>query len=298
MTLALSSLSLFRPASLADALHMLRDEGALVPIAGCTDVYVNLHFGVAKEQRYIDLWPIPELRGIAADGATLRIGALTTYSELIHSPLVRRRIPMLAAAAREVGGRQIQHRGTIGGNIANASPAGDSLPALAAAEATIVLRSATAERKVPLAAYFTGYRTTVRQPDELIVAVEIPKIEGRQYWRKVGTRRAQAISKVMCAAVRGPRVKVALGSVAATVVRLPETERILSSQGTLAQAQAALRREIAPIDDIRSTADYRREVSANLLADFWQTTAGLTSGRHGTGRGRDSRSVTPDTLLK
>jgi CO/xanthine dehydrogenase FAD-binding subunit len=273
MTLALSSLSLFRPASLSDALHMLRDEGALMPIAGCTDVYVNLHFGLAKEQRYIDLWPVPELRGIGADGAALRIGALTTYSELIRSPLVRRRIPMLVAAAREVGGRQIQHRGTIGGNIANASPAGDALPALAAADAVIVLRSASAERKVPFAAFFTGYRKTVRQDDELIVAVEVPKIEGRQYWRKVGTRRAQAISKVMCAAVRGPIVKVALGSVAATVVRLPQTERILSSQGALADAQAALEREIAPIDDVRSTGDYRRAVSANLLADFWHTTA-------------------------
>ncbi len=275
MTRPSSSLSLLRPAALADALHMLRDEGPLMPIAGCTDVYVNLHFGLAKEQRYIDLWPIPELRGIAADGSTLRIGALTTYSELIQSALVRRRIPMLVAAAHEVGGRQIQHRGTIGGNIANASPAGDALPPLAAADATIVLQSATAERKIPLTEFFTGYRQTMRQADELIVAVEIPKIEGRQYWRKVGTRRAQAISKVMCAAVRGPHVKIALGSVAATVVRLRETERILSSRGSLADAQVALKREIAPIDDVRSTADYRREVSANLLADFWHTSAGL-----------------------
>ena len=272
MTLALSSLSLLRPPSLHDALHMLRDEGPLTPIAGCTDVYVNLHFGLAKAQRYIDLWPIPELRGIAADGAAMRIGALTTYSELIRSPLVRRRIPMLVAAAREVGGRQIQHRGTIGGNIANASPAGDALPVLAAADAIILLQSASGERRVPFAEFFTGYRKTARRTDELIVAVEIPKIEGRQYWRKVGTRRAQAISKVMCAAVRGPFVQVALGSVAPTVVRLPETERILSSRGTLADAQAALKREITPIDDVRSTAEYRREVSANLLADFWRVT--------------------------
>jgi CO/xanthine dehydrogenase FAD-binding subunit len=277
MTRPSSSLSLLRPAGLADALHMLRDEGPLMPIAGCTDVYVNLHFGLATEQRYVDLWPIPELRGIAADGSTLRIGALTTYSELIQSALVRRRIPMLVAAAREVGGRQIQHRGTIGGNIANASPAGDALPPLAAADATIVLQSATAERRIPVTQFFTGYRQTMRQADELIVAVEIPKIEGRQYWRKVGTRRAQAISKVMCAAVRGPLVKIAVGSVAATVVRLQETERILSSRGSLADAQAALKREIAPIDDVRSTADYRREVSANLLADFWHTSAGLKS---------------------
>ena len=278
MTRPSSSLSLLRPAALADALHMLRDEGPLMPIAGCTDVYVNLHFGLAKEQRYIDLWPIPELHGIAAEGSVLRIGALTTYSELIQSALVRRRIPMLVAAAREVGGRQIQHRGTIGGNIANASPAGDALPPLAAADATIVLQSATAERTIPVTEFFTGYRQTMRQPDELIVAVQIPKIEGRQYWRKVGTRRAQAISKVMCAAVRGPLVKIALGSVAATVVRLQETERILSSRGSLADAQAALKREIAPIDDIRSTADYRREVSANLLADFWHTSTGRKPG--------------------
>jgi CO/xanthine dehydrogenase FAD-binding subunit len=273
MTLPLSALALLRPSSLDDALHMLRDEGPLTPIAGCTDVYVNLHFGLAAERRYIDLWPLPALRGITVDGAVLRIGALTTYSELIHAPLVRRRIPMLVAAAREVGGRQIQHRGTIGGNIANASPAGDSLPVLAAADARIVLRSAGAERRVPFAEFFTGYRKTIRQDDELIVAVEIPKIVGRQYWRKVGTRRAQAISKVMCAAVRGPIVKVALGSVAATIVRLPHTEHILSSRGTLADAQEALKREIVPIDDVRSTADYRRAVSANLLADFWHTTA-------------------------
>lgn len=276
MTLALSSLSLLRPTSLGDALHMLRDEGPLTPMAGCTDIYVNLHFGLAKERRYVDLWPIPELRGIAVDGGALRIGALTTYSELIHSSLVRRRIPMLVAAAREVGGRQIQHRGTLGGNIANASPAGDSLPVLAAADARIVLQSASAQRRVPFNEFFTGYRQTVRREDELIVAVEIPRIEGRQYWRKVGTRRAQAISKVMCAAVRGPVVKVALGSVAATIVRLPQTEHILSSRGALAEAQDALTREITPIDDDRSSAQYRRAVSANLLADFWHTTAGRT----------------------
>lgn len=268
----LSSLSLLRPATLRDALHMLRDEGPLTPIAGCTDVFVNLHFGTAPERRFIDLWPLAELRGITSDPQTLRLGALTTYADLLASPLVRRRIPMLAAAAREIGGRQIQSRGTIGGNIANASPAGDALPALAAAEASVVLQSAQAERTVPFADFYTGYRSSVRRPDELIVAVEIPAIAGRQYWRKVGTRRAQAISKVMCAAVRGDRVRIALGSVAPTVIRLPRTEAILAGGGTLAEAQAALRDEIAPLDDVRSTADYRRAVSANLLADFWTKT--------------------------
>ena len=253
---------------------MLRDEGPLTPLAGCTDVYVNLHFGATKERRFIDLWPIAELRGIGGDRQTLRLGALTTYSELAASTLVRTRIPMLVGAAQEIGGRQIQNRGTIGGNIVNASPAGDSLPPLAAADAVIVLQSATSERRVPINEFYTGYRTTIRQNDELVVAVEIPRIEGQQYWRKVGTRRAQAISKVMCAAVRGPQVRVALGSVAETVVRVPRTESVLSGRGTLEEAQAALRAEIKPIDDIRSTAEYRRQVSANLLADFWTVTKG------------------------
>jgi xanthine dehydrogenase small subunit len=265
----IAPLSCLRPRTLSDALAMLRDEGPLTPLAGCTDLYVNLQFGTLAERRFIDLWRLEELRFISADRTTLRLGALTTFTDVIASPLVRRRLPMLVAAAREIGGRQIQHRGTIGGNIANASPAGDSLPVLAACDAVVVLRSAAAERRVPFTQFYTGYRTSVRQGDELITAIEVPKVEGPQYWRKVGTRRAQAISKVMCAAVGGAAVKVALGSVAPTVIRLPRTEAILSSAGTLEAAQDALRAEIAPIDDIRSTAVYRRAVSANLLADFW-----------------------------
>jgi xanthine dehydrogenase small subunit len=272
MRTAVSPLSLLRPRTLRDALTMLRDEGPLSPLAGCTDVYVGLQFGTLAEKRFIDLWPLRELRGIADDRGTVRIGALTTYTDLIHSTLVRRRVPMLVAASREIGGRQIQNRGTLGGNVANASPAGDSLPVLAVADATIVLVSAEGERRVPLASFYTGYRTSVRRPDEIIMAIEVPRIEGRQYWRKVGTRRAQAISKVMCAAVRGPEVRVALGSVGPTVLRLRRTERVLTAGSPLKQAQAVLRGEIAPIDDLRSTADYRREVSLNLLADFWHVT--------------------------
>jgi CO/xanthine dehydrogenase FAD-binding subunit len=274
MPFAPSALSLFRPASLRDALHMLRDEGPLTPIAGCTDVFVNLHFGTTSDRRFIDLWPLAELRGIGGGRGTLLIGALTTFSELIASPAVRRRLPMLAAAAKEIGGRQIQHRATLGGNVANASPAGDSLPVLAAADAIVVLQSATGERRVPFTQFYTGYRKTVRQPDELITSLEVPPVEGRQYWRKVGTRRAQAIAKVMCAAVRGPRVRIALGSVAPTVIRLPHTELVLSNGGTLADAEATLNREIRPVDDVRSTAEYRRQVSVNLLGDFWRTTKG------------------------
>jgi CO/xanthine dehydrogenase FAD-binding subunit len=175
---------------------------------------------------------------------------------------------MLAAAAREVGGAQIQNRGTIGGNVANASPAGDTLPVLAAAEATIVLRSSAGSRRVPFGAFYTGYRLTVARPDELIVALEIPVIRGRQWFRKVGTRAAQAISKVVMAGVGGQRPRLALGSVAPTVVRLPATEAALAARASIEEAQAALASEIAPIDDVRSTADYRRRVAANLLARF------------------------------
>ena len=268
------TLSLQRPRSLKAALAMLADDATLTPIAGCTDVFVGLHLGTVDTRRFIDLWALDELRGIGMRKSTLRIGALATYTDLISSPLVRKRVPMLVAAAREVGGVQIQNRGTLAGNIANASPAGDALPVLAAADAHIVLRNATAERRVPFTTFYTGYRTSVRRPDELIVAIEIPPIDGRQWWRKVGTRRAQAISKIMMAGVRGPRVRIAVGSVAPTVVLATAAAAVLARGGTVANAQAALRREITPIDDLRSTAAYRLQVAENLLAAFWGETHG------------------------
>jgi CO/xanthine dehydrogenase FAD-binding subunit len=200
------------------------------------------------------------------------IGALATYTEIIRSRHVRKALPMLVESARQIGGPQIQNRGTIGGNIANASPAGDALPVLAAAEATIVLRSAAAERRVPFNEFYTGYRASVRRPDELIVAVEIPKQMGAQWFRKVGTRAAQAISKIVIAAVRDDRPRIALGSVAPTVIRASRAEAALGA-GRLDDAVAALEQDIAPIDDVRSTADYRRTVSANLLRRFWADTA-------------------------
>jgi CO/xanthine dehydrogenase FAD-binding subunit len=259
---------LLEPRSLADAVKMLRDEGPLVPMAGCTDLYVSLNFGTLRETRFLNLWRLDALRTIRLRGNRLSIGALATYTDLIRSPLVNRRLPMLVAASREVGGVQIQNRGTLGGNVANASPAGDTLPVLAAAEATVVLRSADGTRRVPFTGFYTGYRKTVARPDEIIEAFEIDPIRGRQWFRKVGTRAAQAISKVMMAAIGGDRPRVALGSVAPTVIRLPKTEAVLAAHGSVADAQAALASEITPIDDIRSTADYRRRVSANLLARF------------------------------
>ena len=268
MRTAVSTLDLRKAASLDEALRMLRDDGPLVPLAGCTDVYVSLNFGTLPSTRFIDIWGVDELRGIEAVDGGMRIGALTTHTELVRSPLVAERLPILAAACREVGGAQIQNRGTLAGNVANGSPAGDTLPVLAVADAVVVLRSVDGERRVPFNGFYTGYRATVMRPDELIVAIEIPPVPGGQWFRKVGTRAAQAISKVVMAATREGRPRVSVGSVAATVVRLPRTEAALAA-GDIAEAQRVLMDEITPIDDIRSTADYRRRVCANLLARWW-----------------------------
>jgi len=266
MQSTVSHRSLLQPKSLGDALKMLRDEGPLVPMAGCTDLYVALNFGTLAETRFLNLWRLDALRTIEVRGADLAIGALATHTDLIRSPLVRKRLPMLAAAAREVGGVQIQNRGTLGGNVANASPAGDTLPVLAAADAFVLLQSASGTRRVAFTAFYTGYRTTVRRADELIVGFEIPAVRGRQWFRKVGTRAAQAISKVVIAGVVGDQPRIALGSVAPTVIRAARTEAALASGASIEEAQRMLVGEIVPIDDIRSTAEYRRRVAANLLA--------------------------------
>jgi xanthine dehydrogenase small subunit len=268
-----SNRSLLEPRSLSDALKMLRDEGPLTPMAGCTDLYVALNFGTLKDERFLNLWRLNALRGIEVRRGILWIGALATYTDVIRSPLVRKRLPMLAAAARDVGAVQIQHRGTIGGNVANASPAGDTLPVLAVAEAIVVLQSAVGRRRIPFHAFYTGYRQSVRRPDELIVGFEIPAIRGRQWFRKVGTRAAQAISKVVMAGIvpsarTHAGTRVALGSVAPTVVRALRTESALARGASIEEAQQTLMDEIAPIDDLRSTAEYRVRVAANLLASL------------------------------
>jgi CO/xanthine dehydrogenase FAD-binding subunit len=245
-------------------------------MAGCTDLYVALNFGTLEETRFLNLWRLDALRTIETRGDLLSIGALATHTDVIRSPLVRKRIPMLVAASSEVGGVQIQNRGTLGGNVANASPAGDTLPVLAAADATVVLKSPAGTRRVAFSAFYTGYRATVRRPDELIISFEIPILRGRQWFRKVGTRAAQAISKVVVAMRLEPPkgsgpavVRIAFGSVAPTVVRATRTEAALAAGSSLEAALTLLAEEIAPIDDIRSTALYRRRVAANLLTSFW-----------------------------
>jgi CO/xanthine dehydrogenase FAD-binding subunit len=266
---AVSTLELRRPRSIREALTMLRDDGPLVPLAGATDLYVALNFGTLTATRFLDLWPLEPLRRIEMRGDVLSLGALVTYTGLTRSRLVKQRLPMLVDAARLVGGIQIQNRGTIGGNIANGSPAGDTLPVFAAADAVVVVRSASAERRIPFVDFYSGYRSTVLRPDELIVAVEVPAVQGTQWFRKVGTRAAQAISKVVIAAVRGESPRVALGSVGPVVVRARMTEQALAAGQGIDAAVAALQTEITPIDDVRSTAEYRRVVAGNLLRQFW-----------------------------
>ena len=268
MRTAASALELVRPRSVDEALRWLADEPSLLPIAGCTDVFVGLNAGTVPARRFLDLWPLEELREIGIRNGAIAIGALATHSMIQASPAVIHRVPILAAACREIGGIQIQNRGTLGGNVANGSPAGDTLPVLAVADAVVVLRSARRERRVPFTAFFTGYRKTMRAADELIVGFELPPVDATQWFRKVGTRAAQAISKVVMAAVGGERPRVAVGSVAPTVVRCTRTEAALAGGASFEEAARILEEEIQPIDDIRSTSAYRRRVCGNLLRRF------------------------------
>lgn len=268
MRTALAELDLRRAESLDQALELMASE-ARTPLAGTTDLFVELNFGTLKAQRFVDIWGLDELRGIELRGDTLVMGALASFTALIHSPLVKERLPMLVEAARLVGGIQIQNRGTLGGNIANGSPAGDSLPVLAAVDAVLVLKSRDAERRVPFTEFYTGYRKSVLRPDELITAIEVAPVEGVQFFRKVGTRAALAISKIVMAAVKGPVPRIAFGSVGPTVLRVRETERALAAGTHIEDVVRILEREIAPIDDLRSSAAYRRQVAGNLLRRFW-----------------------------
>lgn len=257
---------------------------ACTPMAGGTDLLVQLTGAVVPPPaRVIDLWRLAELRGIGAQRETLSIGALTTYRELRASPLVRDLVPALAEAAATIGAAQIQNRGTIGGNAINASPAGDMLPLLLATDAELVLGSTRGERRVAATAFWPAYRRTARDPDELLLRIEIPLPVGRQVrYRKVGTRRAQAISKVVMAiawrtAERSPssamapwrEVRIALGSVAATPLRVAAAETALEGavpdEPTADRVAGVLAAEISPIDDVRSTAEYRRAVAARVL---------------------------------
>ncbi len=287
MRAPLSALEVARPRDLGQALgllHAARNGERPVPLAGGTDIYVSLNAGVLPGRRFLDLGELRELKGVRGRDGALTLGALTTFAEIREHPVVRRRYPALAAAAAEIGGWQIQNRATLGGNIANASPAGDSLPVLLALEAVVHARSVRGPRDVPCTDLFRGYRDLALERDELITAVTLPPPpRARQFFRKVGTRRAQSISKVVFCGLLGlggdGRVglaRLALGSVAPVTLRARRAEQILlgarPSAAVAAAARAALLEEVTPIDDIRSERDYRLLVSGNVLEQFLRAT--------------------------
>jgi len=270
---------LVTPQSLSEALTIVASDGsAWKPFAGGTDLMVLLEAGKLPHKNYLNIWNLSELRGIEVSDAYVSLGALTTYTEVHNHEILRAEFPMLCQAAKETGGIAIQNRGTLGGNIVNASPAADSPPALLAYDAELELVSKHGERRVPYLKFHTGYKQMDIRPDELLRAIRLPRAPNQltQYYRKVGTRKAQAISKVCFAAVGSMNdgkiesVRIALGSIAPIPLRCVQTENALRNQtiDSLAAARDALSSEISPIDDLRSTRDYRLRVSLNLLEDF------------------------------
>jgi CO/xanthine dehydrogenase FAD-binding subunit len=276
----LPSYQLLSPQNLFNALDLLASApGVWKPFAGGTDLMVLLEAGKLAHKNYINIWNLNELRGIGVAEDQVTIGALTTYTEIQSHPVLRAEFPMLCQAASETGGLAIQNRGTLGGNIANASPAADSPPALLVYDAELELVSTSGSRRVPYQGFHTGYKQMNIQPQELLARIRLPRSTKNltQYYRKVGTRKAQAISKVCFAATAstdGERladVRIAFGSVAPIPIRCVKTETALRGQRIdqlPALGNAVLAREIVPIDDIRSTANYRIRVSLNLLDDF------------------------------
>ena len=272
---------LISPGKLSEALTTLAGEpGVWQPFAGGTDLMVLLEAGKLPHKNYLNIWNLAELRGIEVSDQHVTLGALTTYTEVQANPVLRKEFPMLCQAASETGGLAIQNRGTLGGNIANASPAADSPPALLAYDADVELISLNAARWVPYAGFHTGYKQMIMRADELLTRIRLPRVstDMNHYYRKVGTRKAQAISKVCFAATARVNegtlqdVRIVLGSVAPVPLRCTKTEDALRGvrldRSSIEQAQAALAGEIVPIDDIRSTKDYRLRVSLNLLEDF------------------------------
>jgi len=274
------SYQLASPTSLAEALEALsQNDQAWKPFAGGTDLMVLLEAGKLPHQNYVNIWNLRELGGIEVSDEYVTLGALTTYTEVQAHSTLREEFPMLCQAARETGGIAIQNRGTLGGNIVNASPAADSPPALLAYDAELELISKAGARRIPYSRFHSGYKQMDLRTDELLRAIRLPRMSDRfHYYRKVGTRKAQAISKVCFAGVirivdgRVAHIRIALGSVAPIPIRCERTEASLQDQPLNSDAillgASTMSSEIVPIDDIRSTRDYRLRVSLNLLQDF------------------------------
>lgn len=259
------------PKTLADALELLASEpGAWRPLAGATDLMVLFEAGKLEYRRLVSIWGLSELRGIAVDESTITLGALTTYTDVLRHPVLRTDFPLLTAAAAETGGIATQNRGTLGGNVVNASPAADTPPALLVYEAEIELISIRGSRWLPYREFHTGYKQMHLAPDELLSRIRLSRETShfQSTYRKVGTRKAQAISKVCFAGLRDASsgdVRIAFGSIAPVPLRCWKTEAAIRAGLDPAEALAA---EIVPIDDMRSTAAYRLRVAQNLLREF------------------------------
>jgi len=269
------------PASLAEALALMAQApGTFTPLAGGTDLMVVYNAGRLKPTCFLDLSRLAELRGIEENATSLRFGALTTFTELRECRAVHQHFPNLVKSARATGALAIQNRGTLAGNIANASPAADTPPSLLAYGAELELVSPRGLRRVAYDQFHLGYKALDLAPDELLARVIVPKPSGRgfHYFRKVGTRQAQAISKTCLAAYarveegRLAELRIGLGSVAPTPARARHAEAVLLGQalGSLpvAAAREALLADMSPIDDIRATAHYRSVVTRNLLGQM------------------------------
>jgi CO/xanthine dehydrogenase FAD-binding subunit len=275
---------LIAPGKLDAVLELLAAEpGKWTPIAGGTELMVAFAAGRLNAPRLVSLWGIGDLRFIEANKDSVAIGAATTFLELRKDATIARDWPLLTRAAGWIGSIANQSRATLGGNLVNGSPAADSSPALLAYDAEIELISVRGRRRIKYAEFHTGYKRNVLAADELIYAIHLPRRFGghRQYLRKVGTRRAMAIAKVALGATvlmeNGAMREVRLGaaSLAPFPSRLKATEAALEGKTLTAETQkaarAALAGEVKPIDDIRSTAEYRKRVALNLLDEFLQS---------------------------
>jgi CO/xanthine dehydrogenase FAD-binding subunit len=272
---------LVAPGSLSAVLEvMAAAPGEWTPIAGGTELMVRLGAGQLQAKKLVSIWNLPELRQIEVSADTVRIGAGCTYTDLRHHPVIAAEFPLLAKAAGWTGSIANQNRGTLGGNLANGSPAADSPPALLAYDATVELIAARGRRQAPYAEFHTGYKKNMLAPDELLLSVQLTRrFAGHvQYARKVGPRNAQAISKIALAGVgltqngAVQEVRIGAASMSYAPLRCVQTEAVLLggplTEERIAEARAALGTEIHPIDDIRSTANYRAQVAGNLLEEF------------------------------
>lgn len=284
---SIEDIELLTPKTLGEALKWQVDEKTRgLPLAGGTDLMVQWEAGARPiVERALNVKSLPELQGIQESGDAVVIGACATHWQIRNSAATRKYLPSLAAACATVGGTQIQSLGTIAGSVANASPAGDLAPSMLTSGGTVVVASVRGEREIALHKFWTGYKKIDLQPDEIIVRFRLQKLpdEAREGFRKLGPRAAQAISKVMGSyrgLVKNGKVDsfaVALGSVAPTAVRLGKLEEWVVGKNltevVLSESEKRASDEVAPISDIRSTADYRKWVSGRLVRSFLEELA-------------------------